>query len=68
MIVRPVIGSTTLLTIVISMKRTQLTPLLLSQPPPATQRYLWRHTAISGAVAVDFSKYCGGSSSLFFLL
>ena len=28
---RPVIGSTTLLTIVISMKRTQVTPLLLSQ-------------------------------------
>ena len=31
MIERPVIGSTTLLTIVISMKRTQITPLLLSQ-------------------------------------
>ena len=30
MIERPVIGSTTLLTIVISMKRTQITPLLLS--------------------------------------
>ena len=31
MIVRPVIGSTTSLTIAISMKRTQITPLLLSQ-------------------------------------
>ena len=31
MIERPVIGSTTLLTIVISMKRTQITPLLLLQ-------------------------------------
>ena len=64
MIVRPVIGSTTLLTIVISMKRTQSTSLLLSHQVRITRRHNDTNILRRNQKLLDFST-CFKTKELF---